>query len=622
MTLYLPISSQNFNNIFSTESISPHAFYSQRNFGIKRHFKTDFSLFDEYLLFYPIPIYFRLDNAMAEAYPMLLAIDSQLLNLDLASEFESKSGTIVAYPKSIYLNMIDFEVWFHSQQEKDNIIARAEAGLEVKAVNKYRQRFKVVSSRELKDFDLRQIISKQAGPNPLLLNEIKKDKSFNHFKGLVFGYFIGQIGQKSKSEIEFTKSLQDIINNFANMRSGFGISDLSKSERYNATKSEAKPKYGSKPKASGYEDKYGNSNLIDKQNLLNSTLQSIDKSEKLFNEIFEKQTKIEDIILSYLQSKVKKPVKTSDLEIFVEVSKLLPEIYELILKGAMQNRKGSEFEGFEFLRYAVNDYAINSKSATYPTYEVDEKIKNTIYKLEKFAEAHFIVKQKQNIVPDLSCFVYDIADQLQIHYDKFGSKTLTTMEIQIYEEIANTLLEFPKMQPGEIETQDILRIVAEVGKRLKSISGIGKEEVQDLRDLYAFLQNKLDKFNAEDLSSVVISNFTSFIFKPNSIEELQKFIEIKGIKESYIAYSFWCAFNGFASLSKTFTQALFTSDKSELGESIDAFLSQILKVDRISQNITKTREEPQQKVGFVESLFGKSDTEPQTKKTTTKKKNK
>jgi hypothetical protein len=53
-----------------------------------------------------------------------------------------------------------------------------------------------------------------------------------------------------------------------------------------------------------------------------------------------------------------------------------------------------------------------------------------------------------------------------------------------------------------------------------------------------------------------MKNFTAFVFKPNDIEKLQKYIEEKAIPEPQYAYAFFGAFNGFASMSKDFTKSL------------------------------------------------------------------
>ena len=50
--LYIPTTTLNFNNIFSTESISPAGFYTQRGFGYKTYSKVALNNFQNSILLY------------------------------------------------------------------------------------------------------------------------------------------------------------------------------------------------------------------------------------------------------------------------------------------------------------------------------------------------------------------------------------------------------------------------------------------------------------------------------------------------------------------------------------------------------------------------------------------
>ena len=55
MKLYIPTTSLNFNNILSTESISPKGFYASRGFGYSRWFSIPENNLDGAILLYESP---------------------------------------------------------------------------------------------------------------------------------------------------------------------------------------------------------------------------------------------------------------------------------------------------------------------------------------------------------------------------------------------------------------------------------------------------------------------------------------------------------------------------------------------------------------------------------------
>ena len=50
--LYIPTSTLNFNNIISSESISPYSFYNLRGYGFKHFIKVNFNSLDNVILLY------------------------------------------------------------------------------------------------------------------------------------------------------------------------------------------------------------------------------------------------------------------------------------------------------------------------------------------------------------------------------------------------------------------------------------------------------------------------------------------------------------------------------------------------------------------------------------------
>ena len=94
---YIPTSSLNFNNILSTESISPKYFYEKRNFGYTRWYTINENDRDNLILLYDAPHEFTRQKCDMEDHPMLIELETDV-------EFKRlKDGVYCSY-ETIYLN--------------------------------------------------------------------------------------------------------------------------------------------------------------------------------------------------------------------------------------------------------------------------------------------------------------------------------------------------------------------------------------------------------------------------------------------------------------------------------------------------------------------------------------
>ena len=84
--LYIPTSTLNFNNIMSSESISPASFYTKRRFGYKRFEKVAPNNLDNLILLYDKYPIFDINDKELENYPMVIEIDTQYISDDSICE--------------------------------------------------------------------------------------------------------------------------------------------------------------------------------------------------------------------------------------------------------------------------------------------------------------------------------------------------------------------------------------------------------------------------------------------------------------------------------------------------------------------------------------------------------
>ena len=73
-TYYIPTSSLNFNNIFSSESISPMGFYSQRKFGYSNWVQIPENPIEGAVLLYDTFKHFSRPASNLEDHPMVIEI--------------------------------------------------------------------------------------------------------------------------------------------------------------------------------------------------------------------------------------------------------------------------------------------------------------------------------------------------------------------------------------------------------------------------------------------------------------------------------------------------------------------------------------------------------------------
>ena len=147
--LYLPVSSQNFNAIFASESISPPRYYQKRNFGSNR-FDVLFKYTDtSNILFEAMPC-FQIDaDSDIETYLLIF----EFFELDERYLKEIEEG-IWRYDNTIYLNENNFLLHFLDPYVKKVMITDAKTSKTTKCVVKYASYFsdKKISISNLKNF--------------------------------------------------------------------------------------------------------------------------------------------------------------------------------------------------------------------------------------------------------------------------------------------------------------------------------------------------------------------------------------------------------------------------------------------------------------------------------------
>lgn len=200
--LYIPTSTCNFNNILSSESISPKAFYALRKFGYSRWTNIPENDNDNVILLYEEPFAFSRPKSDTEDHPMLVEIETD-------EEFPKTKVQGVRYSyHTIYLVRRCTHFVFFNEQDMRTTLSMSETSAETKLVDLYKRQIYI---RNFQRRTQQQNIKVETGLNAA---EKEKDIRINKMKGLLYGYYIGAYLSTPKEITERYKRLTELKNIF------------------------------------------------------------------------------------------------------------------------------------------------------------------------------------------------------------------------------------------------------------------------------------------------------------------------------------------------------------------------------------------------------------------------
>lgn len=208
--LYIPTSTCNFNNILSSESISPKAFYALRKFGYYRWTNIPENDNDNVILLYEEPFAFSRPKSDTEDHPMLVEIETD-------EEFPQTRVKGVRYSDhTIYLVRRCTHFVFFNEQDMRTTLSMSETSAETKLVDLYKRQIYI---RNFQRRTQQQNIKVETGLNAA---EKEKDIRINKMKGLLYGYYIGAYLSTPKEITERHKRLAELRNIFGAVVSSEG----------------------------------------------------------------------------------------------------------------------------------------------------------------------------------------------------------------------------------------------------------------------------------------------------------------------------------------------------------------------------------------------------------------
>ncbi len=520
--IYLPISSENFSNILSTESISPAIFYQKRNFGIKRFRQLDkYSLNGEYITFYTFAFSLELEQSDIEAYPILFSFDSKVFKFsEIEHKFriEAENGKLSVvsdssedfdlflYPKTFYLpNPSEFAIHFKDKPEKDSTFAKLLSSLEAKNIQKYS--IKTALPEKLRPYpNINKNITLKR--NQYLDPQISFDRNYNHYKGFLYGFLFSELISKTKDINFFLKRLNDFNNKFAVLKNRYSLGKIGNKSNINRSSNE-RPLLETQPSE------------------IENTLNILSELEKLSEKIFKEQSP------------------------------------EFLINDIRRNI--GKFSDQEHL-----DPSLKAKTLE----RVDISTKDHLFKLKKTAESKRkkLVLKKYKI--DLDWIKIKQLTPFEIKQSHKRGLIKVGKDEQIFNIIVKTFVNNPRMNKTEITKEDILQLLKNMANPIiETLNSDKDERVELLRKFYKRIEHNVS-FSFDQKKYPLFEGLFKFFLHPNSLEDLLSQLNIaENNKSAFFALSFWGAFNGYARFSKN--EAGFISDNPKLTQKIDQHLLDI-----------------------------------------------
>jgi len=204
--LYIPTTTLNLNNIFSTGSISPAVVYAARGFGYNKFEVVPPNPFLNVLLLYDRYPIFSIEDADRDNHPLVIRIRA-----DRLFDGNQSIRDIYEYDKSIYLDPASTEFLFATHEAKEIALIKAKPSLTTKLISVYQARLMIADPAQLDSFQWSQDILKNVGDGTrdAALRNCENDERINRLKGFACGYILGAYISIDEKVARFRSVLKD-----------------------------------------------------------------------------------------------------------------------------------------------------------------------------------------------------------------------------------------------------------------------------------------------------------------------------------------------------------------------------------------------------------------------------
>ena len=515
MRLYIPTCTLNFNNILSSESISPLGFYARRGFGNKRFYSVCANDKEQAILSYSKYPRFKVEENDLENYPMVIEIESDDYKegfFEKAKEYDGVE-TYLCY-HTINLNPFHCRIYFNSYQERQGVLSKAEQSLENKFYKLYAANIDV-KSEDKKTFlgaayDYAKDLFTQSEKDDFLWNssyanceiknesiDVSRDVLLDRIKGFIYCYLIGANSSVS-NEVGKLKALS------RKLRNTFSAVVNSPDKRPTQAQDDA---------------------ILDGIREFNEIYSSIDEDT-----IWNKN------LLEFKLSDNPQGLSAKDAKILLQHW----GVYDAFCNKLHLRRVYDATDLWSCLEYASLEAFTR----------VTDSMNSAVRRLEAKDNAQrekYAIEALLNVDDNLSLYILDTSYQ-----SSFYRRLICSQFMAEYKSV---------MEENGVE--EPLAQAYNGGMILRNMLG-DKWDSNPASAYVGALLNHFQENSAFDLFAIdndVLSSFAAFCQKGDNIDRLVEYLVQTGFCNYKLAYGIYGATRGFASLPKTFTSVLINGNK-------------------------------------------------------------
>jgi hypothetical protein len=207
--LYIPTTTLNFNNLMSSESISPAGFYSVRDFGYKRFNKVMPNNLDNRIILYDKYPDFKINDTEIENYPLIIEIETKYIAEYVSDIIQEYKNGVFYSEETIYFSPLSTKLYFANEREKISTLSKAEPSIETKMVALYQNCF-CIKPTNIEVFNLQMCDLEDSKSD--FSKHISKDRKINKLKGFLYAYLLGANKSLSPEIVNLKKHTKDLRN--------------------------------------------------------------------------------------------------------------------------------------------------------------------------------------------------------------------------------------------------------------------------------------------------------------------------------------------------------------------------------------------------------------------------
>lgn len=516
---YIPVSSLNFTNLTSTDSLSPPSHYQRRGYGFRRFEKTQSNPFEHVILAYSRPIDEPDRKTEREEYLMHVRLHRSALHS--THEVEGDGVNILVMDKTVYFNPFRCNLIFRNDEQRKRTFAQGMKSLEAKFTPYYQGNALLLSEVDVKIAPWNESLISGVSDGKFSFQKVDSDQRINKIKGTIFGLASGllsagspEINRAKEFIREYNNEFSGILNKLSTIGSGTKKGSVSINDLRPSLDNLESLSSNILVLTSAFE-------TIEELTVISEiTSAPIPEIENWKSYRLNKGQSVYDLILTHLQGNYLNALPLQS--IYAHLNSRILQIARY--KSPRDYNKLQDLYGK--IRHDINDKI--------RAFELQESQSN-----------------KLGSVP----LEFNSDHTLQ-HAELEG---LNDSEKFIFIALINEVLRSPETSSADDIANSRKNIIEFLGKHITENQDGSKATVDDiyyLRDLYKSLQTLGSGFRIETGKNLVLKILATFTSKYSELEKYNNALAKNQLSNYGVAYSIWGSAYGYANLSKLMVDPL------------------------------------------------------------------